>query len=94
MESLVISNEMYQRRKHIHLFTMASQLFAFAIEVFFMGVVLIYRVLGRRFFLWNRLNKVKACKKVVIQITLLTIVVQTIMLIIFTEQHNGCNGHY
>jgi hypothetical protein len=63
MESLVISNEMYQRRKHIHLFTMASQLFAFAIEVFFMGVVLIYRVLGRRFFLWNRFNKGKACKK-------------------------------
>jgi hypothetical protein len=50
---------------------MASQLFAFAVEILFMGVVLLYRFLGKRFFLWNRFNKVAACKPVFFQTFLL-----------------------
>ena len=54
LENSIISMDVYQKRKQIHLFSVAEQLHGFLVEMVYLGVILLHRILGKHIASSNR----------------------------------------
>ena len=58
----IISLDTFQRRKQVHLFSMAGQLYGFTVEVIYLIAVLVVRVLGRKIIFSNSIELINSLR--------------------------------
>ena len=58
----IISTDIYQSRKHVHIFSVSAQISGFIVEMVYLLGLLIVRIVGRRFFSSNILEMNNALK--------------------------------
>jgi hypothetical protein len=52
----IISRDLYQSRKHVHVFSVGAQISGFVVEMVYLFGLLVVRMVGRRFFSANILE--------------------------------------